>query len=87
MAERILIYTFYFAGIELPMKVEAPNQDEARRILKIIVRQHADYARSKVISEFVESPVTNITTKMWNGKRYLYVGFDQSQTGWKLINE
>lgn len=87
MQARILLYTFYFEGIALPLKIEAPNQSEARQILSLILLRMPEYAHSRIIDELVESPVTGVTTKLHNGVRYLYVGFDQSDTGWKPLNE
>lgn len=81
--EGIRIYSYYFDGIEKPVKVEAYNKMQSREILKGLVEKLPEiYRQSKIVGESVTIPLKGITEKIVKGVKYVWVGEDKSKGGW-----
>jgi len=80
---KIRFYCFYFEGLEKPITIEAPNKLVAREKLRSLRASLPDpYKFGKVMGESVKTPVYGVTEKTINGVPHVYVGLENSRSGW-----
>lgn len=72
MPERL--YHYYFLGIDVPVTVNAPNNQTARTILAQILPFLQKYAYRQVIGETTSSLVTGASTMVKSGKTFVWDG-------------
>lgn len=79
----IRIYSYFFLGIEKPIKIEAVNKMQSRQMLQqLLPTLPEEYQRSKVVGESVVVPLKGITEKFVKGVKFVWVGEDKSKDGW-----
>lgn len=84
----IRIYSYFFYGIEKPIKIEAYNKQQSRQILEqIIPTLPMEYQQSKVVGESVVVPLRGVTEKFVKGVKFIWVGTDKSANGWMSERE
>lgn len=78
----VLLYHYYFIGIEKPLVIQATCRDEARRLILGSINGSDAYAgktEDDIIKETISEPVTGITKRIIDGKTFVWAG---QQTGW-----
>lgn len=78
------LYKFYFAGIKIPVIIEAFTSEKARdTIEQNWEKLDPVYQNSYIIGETVTVPVEGITTKKINNVEYTWVGYEKTRDGWQ----
>ncbi len=78
----VKLYKFWFAGIDVPVIIEALTVEQARATLDKIWRQLDErYQSSYVLGETHIVPLMGVTTKVEKGIEYTWVGYDKNNNG------
>jgi hypothetical protein len=83
----VRFYRFKFLGLDEPIEVEATYRKEARMILNEIISQTPDLINRPIIGETVTLPLFGETIKEINDVEYVWVGFDNTQSGWMKLED
>lgn len=81
----VLLYHFYFSGVEKPLTIQATDQVQARGALPSFLAMPGmeEYRDRPLDGQTVSHPLKGISTRKINGETYVWVGFDESADGWK----
>ena len=80
----VRFYKYQIEHFDKPVTITAKNKQSARsKLVEVINKLYKGSEVPKVISEIVEEPVVGVSTKIMNGKRYVWVG-NKTPDGWKL---
>ena len=84
--EKHILRFYKYKFIAHPIVIEAYNKLEARQKLMYMIEKHPELYGRAVISESLSLPIFGETTKIINGKDYVWVGnvFD---TEWIPLSE
>ena len=81
-------YSYYFYGLDTPVKIEALNKKQARMILENNFNSlPKPYRESKIVGESVCIPLIGISEKEEGGFKYVWVGDANSRNGWMEESE
>lgn len=86
----VALYSYYFKGIKKPVIIQACNKEQARIYLRDFMREDPDYytkTEEDIYSETVAEPVTGISERIIQGKKYLWAGLAYGQNGWVTEEE
>lgn len=81
----VYLYHYYFAGIQKPVIIQAPDKRQARTFLQEFMRTDPVYCArtdADIIGETVVEPVTGISERVIDGKKYLWAGIGHGIDGW-----
>jgi len=80
-------YRYKFLGLDEPIEVEATYRKEARTLLNEIIAQTPELHNRPIIGETVTLPLFGETTKYENDVELVWVGFDNTQSGWMKLKD
>lgn len=83
----IRFYRYTFLGINEPIEVEATYKIEARTILNEIISQNPNLHNRPILGETVTLPIFGETIKDIDEVEYVWVGFDNTQSGWMKLDD
>ena len=80
--QEVRIYRYLFSDGS-SLEVEAGNRVQARQIInKHVYGNREQYKGVTLEGEYVTKPLQDVTRKEVNGKVYIWIGFETSNTGW-----
>ena len=84
---RIRYYRYYFIGLDEPVEIMATYKKEARKLLYETINSTPLLQKRHIIGETVTLPIFGETTEEINGEDYVWVGFENTETGWMKLKD
>lgn len=78
----VYFYHFYFYGFTNPLIIQADNFEQAYEYLIEGLTARGEIDKVWWIDMKVTTPIYGITEQIEKGIKYIWVGFDNSETGW-----
>jgi len=77
-------YKYFFRDIEAPLIIQAPNRAQADVLLSDLEARFGDGQKKEIENIKIVSAVYGVTEKTEAGVTMIWVGLDESASGWQL---